>query len=87
MATKTTTTSAHRAHLSKVMTLAWGLYRDGGRTFSQALRGAWKFIRNCAKLPKVGSYRFGDVLPRRSAGGGNVGGRFSANYLTARVGG
>ena len=34
----------------RIMSLTWDLFRtDGERTFADALRGAWKFIRGLAK--------------------------------------
>ncbi len=44
-------TTERKNHLRRVMTLAWGLFRDLGarRTFSEALRGAWRFMAKLAK--------------------------------------
>ena len=91
-------TSDRRNHLCRVMTLAWGLYRDatGARTFADALRSAWAFIKKVGqtKLAKAlrrgGNVFLADTIksPIRARYGAraSVGGRNSANYLTARVG-
>lgn len=43
-------TDTRRSYLRRIMGLAWDLFRsDPGRTFADALRGAWKFIRGMAK--------------------------------------
>ena len=92
-------TSDRRNHLRRVMALAWGLFRDRSerRTFSEALQGAWRFIKGLAKpcrlarqLRTGGVVQIKDTLrsPTRERHGWRaaVGGRASANYLTARVG-
>lgn len=92
-------TSSRKAYLRRVMTLAWGLFRDPTerRTFSDALRGAWRFITRMAKPSRLaqrlragGAVSLKDTLrsPVRRAHGANafVGGRGSMAYLTARVG-
>lgn len=88
-------TTDRKNHLRRVMTLAWGLFREpgGDRSFSDALRGAWKFVSALARmkpLPRSGRIVFKDTLrsPIRSRWGARaaVGGRASANYLTAVVG-
>lgn len=92
-------TSSRREHLRRVMTLAWGLFRDPAerRSFSEALRGAWRFITRMAKTSRLaqrlragGAVRLKDTLrsPIQQAHGAKafVGGRASMAYLTARVG-
>ena len=49
----------------RVMLLAWDLYRDGGRTFADALRGSWKFIKG---LPKAAAA----FLSRARQSGGHL---------------
>lgn len=89
-----TTANETRRH---VMNMAWGLYRDaacaGDRlyTFAQALAGAWRFMKRLAAsrpaLPAFRSPVARSPIARRYGRAAFVGGRASATYLTARVGG
>lgn len=88
-------TTDRRNHLRRVMTLAWGLFREpgGDRSFSDALRGAWKFLAGLARLkplPRSGRVIFKDTLRspigRRYGASAATGGRASMNYLTSVVG-
>jgi len=92
-------TTERKEHLRRVMTLAWGLFRDPSdrRTFGEALRGAWRFMKQLAKpcrlarqLRAGGLVQIKDTLrsPVRQRHGSRatVGGRGSMVYLTSRVG-
>ncbi len=92
-------TTERKDHLRRVMTLAWGLFREPSerRTFSEALRGAWCFMAKLAKpcrlarqLRAGGLVQIKDTLrsPIRQRHGSRatVGGRGSMVYLAARVG-
>lgn len=93
-------TTARRLFLRRVMSLAWGLYRDRSvtRTFAEALRGAWHFIDRMAAKPcklaralRAGRHvqmadTIASPLRRRYGANASVGGRASANYLTAVLG-
>ncbi len=47
-------TDTRRNYLRRIMGLAWDLFRsDPTRTFADALRGSWKFIRATAKASQA----------------------------------
>lgn len=80
--------TARRTFLRSIMMAAWGLYRDGGRTFSEALKGAWRVVRGCQKMrvQRFGRSAVRSSTVERFGASAFVGGRRSAAYLTARVG-
>ena len=94
-------TVSRRNFLRRVMSLAWGLYRDRSvaRSFAEALRGAWQFITRLAakpcKLARAlrggGHVQMADTIasPVRRRYGANalVGGRRSTAYLVGQIGG
>lgn len=78
-----------------VMTVAWSLFRtaaenDEPRTFSDALAGAWRWVKKLANMKRP-AWPQGSLVSRSAVGrhyGSRafVGGRSSQAYLTARVG-
>lgn len=81
-------TQARRNFLRSVMQVAWGLYRDGDRTFANALAGAWVFMKRLKAAKPVFRSRRGDrsAVVETMRGQAFVGGRRSAAYLTAVCG-
>ncbi|MDP3405223.1 MAG: hypothetical protein Q8S03_11070 [Brevundimonas sp.] len=88
-------TSDRKNHLRRVMTLAWALFREpsSDQTFSEALKGAWTFLTNLARMkPWRGAGRAviaGTISSPVRAFCGNraqVGGRRSHAYQTSRMG-
>lgn len=86
-----------------VMNMAWGLFREavatGDRryTFAQALAGAWRFMKRLAAMKPLSSRARNGVVHfsstirspiiQRQGRRAFAGGRGSAVYLTARMGG
>lgn len=90
--------NARRAYLSKIMSLAWRAYRQrhipgcNVRTFADALRNAWAWVKRQALPPVTGpTLRLRSMLqiPMRRATSGqpySFDRRYRAGRLTSRLG-
>jgi hypothetical protein len=88
--------SATRQHLSSVMKVAHGLYRDesNDRTWGQCLAAAWKWVRRMQKWKRTNAFLVstGEVgfvqSPVRNYYGAaaSVGGRGSHAYAASQMG-
>ncbi len=85
----------------QIMGLAWELFREGGRSFAQALKGAWRITKGIATAARDfmaravrngGRVQFGSPISSpidRQLGGRRYASVLSrrAAYTTARLGG